>query len=148
MYGNFAVYGSIALSVYKIDYTLRCLEYICSVSSPLRHCGLGLLHTRMFRWVPFSVNYVTSNEKGHNLSYRKKTQYLKLPGSLGWTCSWVNNIRNMLHRKNTLAWNKTLYSWHYHKNKTLNDNEHENVTHTWNRSGMFLSFKFIWISYV
>ena len=25
----------ITLSVYKIDCTLRCLEYICSVSSPL-----------------------------------------------------------------------------------------------------------------
>ena len=34
MYGNIAVYGNIALSVDKIDYTLRCLEYICSVSSP------------------------------------------------------------------------------------------------------------------
>ena len=30
------VYGNIALTDYKIDYTLRCLEYICSVSSPLR----------------------------------------------------------------------------------------------------------------
>ena len=28
MYGNIAVFGNIALSVYKIDYTLRCLEYI------------------------------------------------------------------------------------------------------------------------
>jgi len=36
------VYGNIALSVYKIEYmyTLRCLEYICSVSSPLRRHGL------------------------------------------------------------------------------------------------------------
>ena len=32
--GNITVYGTIALSVYKIDYSLRCLEYICSVSSP------------------------------------------------------------------------------------------------------------------
>jgi len=31
------IYGNIALSVYKMDYTLRCLEYICSVSSPLWH---------------------------------------------------------------------------------------------------------------
>jgi len=30
------VYGNIALSVYKIDYTLRCLEYMCSVSAQLR----------------------------------------------------------------------------------------------------------------
>ena len=31
MYGNIAVYGL------KIDYTIRCLEYICSVSSTLKH---------------------------------------------------------------------------------------------------------------
>ena len=35
VYGNIALYGNIVLSVYKIDYTLRCLEYICSVSLPL-----------------------------------------------------------------------------------------------------------------
>jgi len=28
VYGHIAVYGNIALSVYKIDYTLRCLEYL------------------------------------------------------------------------------------------------------------------------
>jgi len=33
-YGNIALYGNIAQSVHIIDYTLRCLEYICSVSSP------------------------------------------------------------------------------------------------------------------
>jgi len=38
------VYGNIALSVYKIDFTVRCLEYICSVSSQLRRHGL-LLHS-------------------------------------------------------------------------------------------------------
>ena len=32
----------IALSVYNIGYTLNCLEYICSVSSPLRRHGLTL----------------------------------------------------------------------------------------------------------
>jgi len=32
---NIPVYGNIALSVYTIDYTQRCLEYICSVYSPL-----------------------------------------------------------------------------------------------------------------
>jgi len=42
MYGNIAVYANIALSVYKIDYTLRCLEYICSVYSQLRRHGLQL----------------------------------------------------------------------------------------------------------
>jgi len=36
VYGNSVVYGNIAMSVNKIDYTLRCLEYICSVSSPVR----------------------------------------------------------------------------------------------------------------
>jgi len=40
VYGHIAVYG--ALSVYKIDYTLRCLDYICSVCSPLRSHGLSL----------------------------------------------------------------------------------------------------------
>jgi len=34
--GNITVYGTIAMSVYKVDYSLRCLEYICSVSAPLR----------------------------------------------------------------------------------------------------------------
>jgi len=33
---NIPVYGNIALSVYTIDYTLRCLEYMCSVSAQLR----------------------------------------------------------------------------------------------------------------
>jgi len=36
VYGKIAVYRKIALSVFKIDYTLRYLDYICSVSSPLR----------------------------------------------------------------------------------------------------------------
>jgi len=35
------MYGNIALFVYKIDYTLICLEYICLVSSPLRHHRLS-----------------------------------------------------------------------------------------------------------
>ena len=42
VYGNIAVYLNIALSVYKIDYALRCLEYICQVSSLLRCNGLSL----------------------------------------------------------------------------------------------------------
>ena len=42
MYEYIAVYGDIALFVYKIDYTLRCFEYICSISSPLKHHGLSL----------------------------------------------------------------------------------------------------------
>jgi len=36
---NIPVYGNIAMYVYIIDYTLICYEYICSVSSPLRHHG-------------------------------------------------------------------------------------------------------------
>jgi len=39
------VYGNIVLSVYKIDFTLRCLEYIYSVSSQLI-CHRLLLHSR------------------------------------------------------------------------------------------------------
>ena len=35
MYGNTAVYIKHWAVCQKIDYTLRCLEYICSVSSPL-----------------------------------------------------------------------------------------------------------------
>jgi len=31
VYGNIAVYGNICAVSIKIDYTLRCLEYICSV---------------------------------------------------------------------------------------------------------------------
>jgi len=42
VYGNNAVYGNIALSVLKIDKTLRCLGYICSVSSLVQHRGLSL----------------------------------------------------------------------------------------------------------
>jgi len=37
------VFRTIALSVFKIDYKLRCLEYICSVSSPLRRQALAAL---------------------------------------------------------------------------------------------------------
>jgi len=43
------VYGNIGLSVYKIDYTLRCFGHIFSVSSPLRGHGLaplGLLNMK------------------------------------------------------------------------------------------------------
>ena len=42
MYGNIAVYENIALSVYQIDYTLRCLENICQLSSPVSHHELSL----------------------------------------------------------------------------------------------------------
>jgi len=34
---NIPVYGNIALFVSNTDYTLRCLEYIYSVSLPFRH---------------------------------------------------------------------------------------------------------------
>ena len=34
VYGNIVMYTKYC-AVYKIDYTLRCLEYICSGSSPL-----------------------------------------------------------------------------------------------------------------
>ena len=50
VYGNIAVYRNIALSVYKIDYTLRCLEYMCSLA-PL--CLLSV-KTHMYS------NYYTS----------------------------------------------------------------------------------------
>ena len=36
------VYVDNAVYVYTIDYTLRCLEYICSVSSQIRRHGLSL----------------------------------------------------------------------------------------------------------
>jgi len=42
VYGDSAVYVNIALSVNKIDYTLICLKYICSVSSPVRRHGFSL----------------------------------------------------------------------------------------------------------
>jgi len=35
-------YGNITLPVFKIDYTLRCLEYKCSVSSQLSRHGISL----------------------------------------------------------------------------------------------------------
>ena len=37
VYGNIAMLKKIALVCLKIDYTIRCLDYICSVSSPVRH---------------------------------------------------------------------------------------------------------------
>ena len=37
MYGNIAMYIKYCSVCLKIDYTLRCLEYICSVSSQRRH---------------------------------------------------------------------------------------------------------------
>jgi len=42
VYGNIAVYIKYCDDCLKIDYTVRCLEYICSVSAPLRHHGLLL----------------------------------------------------------------------------------------------------------
>jgi len=42
VFGNIAVYIKYCVVCLKIDYTLRCLEYICSVSSPLRRHGLSL----------------------------------------------------------------------------------------------------------
>jgi len=39
------VYGNIVLSVYILDYTLRCLEKICSVSSPLKPHRLLIVKT-------------------------------------------------------------------------------------------------------
>jgi len=42
VYGNIAVYINYCTVCLKVDYTLRCLEYICSVSSPLRRHGLSL----------------------------------------------------------------------------------------------------------
>jgi len=44
--GNILVYENIVLLIcLKIDYTLRCIEYICSVSSPLRSNGLLIMKT-------------------------------------------------------------------------------------------------------
>jgi len=48
VYGNIAVYIKYCPVCLKIDYTLRCLEYIYSVSSRLRHHGLSL------RWRPIN----------------------------------------------------------------------------------------------
>jgi len=45
VYGIIGVYINIVLSVYTIDYTLRCLEYICSVSSSLRRLILLIVKT-------------------------------------------------------------------------------------------------------
>jgi len=48
---NILVYGTIAVHIkycavcLKIDYTLRYLEYICSVSSPLKHHRLFIVKT-------------------------------------------------------------------------------------------------------
>ena len=42
MYENIAVYIKYCTVCLKIEYTPRCLEYICSVSSPLRRHGLSL----------------------------------------------------------------------------------------------------------
>ena len=42
VYGNIVVYIKYCTLCLKIDYTLRCLEYICSVYSPLIHHGLLL----------------------------------------------------------------------------------------------------------
>ena len=40
MYGNIEVYITYCAVCLKIDYTLRCLEYIYSVSAPLRPLNL------------------------------------------------------------------------------------------------------------
>ena len=36
VYGNIVLYIDIALSAYKTDYALRCLECMCTVSSPFK----------------------------------------------------------------------------------------------------------------
>jgi len=42
VYGNFAVYMRYFAVCLKVDYTLKCLEYICSVSSLLRRHRVSL----------------------------------------------------------------------------------------------------------
>jgi len=45
VYGNIAMYIKYCAVCLKIEYTLRCLEYICSVSSQLRCHGLLIVKT-------------------------------------------------------------------------------------------------------
>jgi len=40
VYGNIAVHIRYCAVCLQIEYTLTCLEYICSVSSPFRRHGL------------------------------------------------------------------------------------------------------------
>jgi len=42
MYGNIAVNITYCAVCLKIDYTLRCSQYMCTVSSSLRRHGLSL----------------------------------------------------------------------------------------------------------
>jgi len=42
LYGNSVVYIQYCAVCLKIDYTLRCLEYICSLSSSLKTLWLSL----------------------------------------------------------------------------------------------------------
>jgi len=55
MYGNIEVYRHIALYVFKIVYTLRCLEHMCSVFSPLRRHGLLIMNilTNVLYYIAF-----------------------------------------------------------------------------------------------
>ena len=46
VYGNIAMYITYCAVCLYMDFTLRCLEYICSVSSPLRRHGLLMVKTQ------------------------------------------------------------------------------------------------------
>ena len=58
VYGNKAMCVNIARSVYKKDYTLRCLEYICSVSSPVDACQSWVRVPSKALVVPWARNFV------------------------------------------------------------------------------------------
>jgi len=63
VYGNIAVYIKYCTVCLKLGYTLRCLEYICSVSSPLKRHKLLIVKT-MTNVLNLNVlSYVNKNKK-------------------------------------------------------------------------------------
>ena len=52
---NIAMYGDIALSVYKIDYTLRCFEYIYSACEDTDTCNLTITYQILSTYMVFEI---------------------------------------------------------------------------------------------
>ena len=102
VYGKIAVYGNIAMFVYKINITLRCLEYICSVSSPLRHHGP--LNRQDTDKCTLTIIYTTSIERP-----RKQTKHNTEPTKPCSTLTSFNQDMVGRIRKNPALSSRTIF---------------------------------------
>ena len=88
VYGNIAVYIKYSAVCLKIDYTLRCLEYICSEISPLRRhvalAPLGLLIVKILT----TVLYLLQHNHQTYTTGQTKTMHTKTPACVQCCCCW------------------------------------------------------------